>query len=193
MIHLMIDPRTGETVRFMQNDIVSVPTLEKGARLYITKKPIWIATVSQYGMEIKQRLFMVDFTDPATPFVRSMYLTQIARIDEEGTTVEKRKQGKLAFTDMVNTKIHRAGVKNSIIAQLCAGKFLTVADTKTVKVHKYDQTAKAYTNDYNERFAYSWKIEKADNIDDEQATKIIMEAIERQFTKVPPEEQEQTE
>lgn len=37
MIHLMIDPRTGETVRFMQNDIVSVPTLEKGARLYITK------------------------------------------------------------------------------------------------------------------------------------------------------------
>ena len=136
---------------------------------------------------------MVDFTDPAAPFARSMYLTQIARIDEEGTTVEKRKQGKLAFTDMVNTKIHRAGVKNTIIDQLCAGKFLTVADTKTVKVHKYDQTAKAYTNDYDERFAYSWKIEKADNIDDEKATKIIMEAIERQFTKVPPEEQEQTE
>lgn len=35
---------------------------------------------------------MVDYTDPSAPFVRSMYLTQIARIDEEGTTVEKRKQ-----------------------------------------------------------------------------------------------------
>lgn len=40
MIHVMIDPRTGETVRFMQNNIISVPTLEKGAKLYITKKPI---------------------------------------------------------------------------------------------------------------------------------------------------------
>ena len=93
MIHVMIDPRTGETVRFMQNDIVSVPTLEKGARLYITKKPIWIATVSQYGTEIKQRLFMVDFTDPAAPFARSMYLTQIARIDEEG---RKAQTGKIS-------------------------------------------------------------------------------------------------
>ena len=185
----MIDPRTGETVRFMQNSIISVPTLEKGAKLYITKKPIWIATVSQYGTEIKPRLFMVDYTDPSAPFVRSMYLTQIARIDEEGTTVEKRKQGKLAFADMVNTKIHRAGVKDTIIEQLCAGKFLTVADTKTVKVHKYDQTAKAYTEDFEDRFAFSWKIEKADNTDDEQAVKMIMDAIERQFTKVPTEEQ----
>lgn len=185
----MIDPRTGETVRFMQNNIISVPTLEKGAKLYITKKPIWIATVSQYGIEIKPRLFMVDYTDPSAPFVRSMYLTQIARIDEEGTTVEKRKQGKLAFADMVNTKIHRAGVKDTIIEQLCAGKFLTVADTKTVKVHKYDQTAKAYTEDFEDRFAFSWKIEKADNTDDEQAVKMIMDAIERQFTKVPTEEQ----
>lgn len=189
MIHVMIDPRTGETVRFMQNNIISVPTLEKGAKLYITKKPIWIATVSQYGTEIKQRLFMVDYTDPSAPFVRSMYLTQIARIDEEGTTVEKRKQGKLAFADMVNTKIHHAGVKDTIIEQLCAGKFLTVADTKTVKVHKYDQTAKAYTEDFEDRFAFSWKIEKADNTDDEQAVKMIMDAIERQFTKVPTEEQ----
>ena len=185
----MIDPRTGETVRFMQNNIISVPTLEKGAKLYITKKPIWIATVSQYGMEIKPRLFMVDYTDPSAPFVRSMYLTQIARIDEEGTTVEKRKQGKLAFADMVNTKIHRAGVKDTIIEQLCARKFLTVADTKTVKVHKYDQTAKAYTEDFEDRFAFSWKIEKADNTDDKQAVKMIMDAIERQFTKVPTEEQ----
>lgn len=189
MIHVMIDPRTGETVRFMQNNIISVPTLEKGAKLYITKKPIWITTVSQYGTEIKPRLFMVDYTDPSAPFVRSMYLTQIARIDEEGTTVEKRKQGKLAFADMVNTKIHRAGVKDTIIEQLCAGKFLTVADTKTVKVHKYDQTAKAYTEDFEDRFAFSWKIEKADNTDDEQAVKMIMDAIERQFTKVPTEEQ----
>lgn len=189
MIHVMIDPRTGETVRFMQNNIISVPTLEKGAKLYITKKPIWIATVSQYGTEIKPRLFMVDYTDPSAPFVRSMYLTQIARIDEEGTTVEKRKQGKLAFADMVNTKIHRAGVKDTIIEQLCAGKFLTVADTKTVKVHKYDQTAKAYTEDFEDRFAFSWKIEKADNTDDDQAVKMIMDAIERQFTKVPTEEQ----
>ena len=189
MIHVMIDPRTGETVRFMQNNIISVPTLEKGAKLYITKKSIWIATASQYGTEIKPRLFMVDYTDPSAPFVRSMYLTQIARIDEEGTTVEKRKQGKLAFADMVNTKIHRAGVKDTIIEQLCAGKFLTVADTKTVKVHKYDQTAKAYTEDFEDRFAFSWKIEKADNTDDKQAVKMIMDAIERQFTKVPTEEQ----
>lgn len=189
MIHVMIDPRTGETVRFMQNNIISVPTLEKGAKLYITKKPIWIVTVSQYGTEIKPRLFMVDYTDPSAPFVRSMYLTQIARIDEEGTTVEKRKQGKLAFADMVNTKIHRAEVKDTIIEQLCAGKFLTVADTKTVKVHKYDQTAKAYTEDFEDRFAFSWKIEKADNTDDKQAIKMIMDAIERQFTKVPTEEQ----
>lgn len=189
MIHVMIDPQTGETVRFMQNNIISVPTLEKDAKLYITKKPIWIATVSQYGTEIKPRLFMVDYTDPSAPFVRSMYLTQIVRIDEEGTTVEKRKQGKLAFADMVNTKIHRAGVKDTIIEQLCAGKFLTVADTKTVKVHKYDQTAKAYTENFEDRFAFSWKIEKADNTDDEQAVKMIMDAIERQFTKVPTEEQ----
>lgn len=189
MIHVMIDPRTGETVRFMQNNIISVPTLEKGAKLYITKKPIWIVTVSQYGTEIKPRLFMVDYTDPSAPFVRSMYLTQIARIDEEGTTVEKRKQGKLAFADMVNTKIHRAGVKDTIIEQLCAGKFLIVADTKTVKVHKYDQTAKAYTEDFEDRFAFSWKIEKADNTDDKQAVKMIIDAIERQFTKVPTEEQ----
>lgn len=189
MIHVMIDPRTGETVRFMQNNIISVPTLEKGAKLYITKKPIWIVTVSQYGTEIKPRLFMVDYTDPSAPFVRSMYLTQIARIDEEGTTVEKRKQGKLAFADMVNTKIHHAGVKDTIIEQLCAGKFLTVADTKTVKVHKYDQTAKAYAEDFEDRFAFSWKIEKADNTDDKQAIKMIMDAIERQFTKVPTEEQ----
>lgn len=189
MIHVMIDPRTGETVRFMQNNIISVPTLENGAKLYITKEPIWIVTVSQYGTEIKPRLFMVDYTDPSAPFVRSMYLTQIARIDEEGTTVEKRKQGKLAFADMVNTKIHRAGVKDTIIEQLCAGKFLTVADTKTVKVHKYDQTAKAYTEDFEDRFAFSWKIEKADNTDDEQAAKMIMDAIERQFTKVLTEEQ----
>lgn len=189
MIPVMIDPRTGETVRFMQNNIISVPTLEKGAKLYITKKPIWIVTVSQYGTEIKPRLFMVDYTDPSAPFVRSMYLTQIARIDEEGTTVEKRKQGKLAFADRVNTKIHRAEVKDTIIEQLCAGKFLTVADTKTVKVHKYDQTAKAYTEDFEDRFAFSWKIEKADNTDDEQAVKMIMDAIERQFTKVPTEEQ----
>ena len=185
----MIDSRTGETVRFMQNNIISVPTLEKGAKLYITKKPIWIVTVSPYGTEIKPRLFMVDYTDPSAPFVRSMYLTQIARIDEEGTTVEKRKQGKLAFADMVNTKIHRAGVKDTIIEQLCAGKFLTIADTKTVKVHKYDQTAKAYTEDFEDRFAFSWKIEKADNTDDEQAVKMIMDAIERQFPKVPTEEQ----
>lgn len=189
MIHVMIDPRTGETVRFMQNNIISVPTLENGAKLYITKEPIWIVTVSQYGTEIKPRLFMVDYTDPSAPFVRSMYLTQIARIDEEGTTVEKRKQGKLAFADMVNTKIHRAGVKDTIIEQLCAGKFLTVADTKTVKVHKYDQTAKAYTEDFEDRIAFSWKIEKADNTDDEQAAKMIMDAIERQFTKVLTEEQ----
>lgn len=189
MIHVMIDSRTGETVRFMQNNIISVPTLEKGAKLYITKKPIWIVTVSPYGTEIKPRLFMVDYTDPSAPFVRSMYLTQIARIDEEGTTVEKRKQGKLAFADMVNTKIHRAGVKDTIIEQLCAGKFLTIADTKTVKVHKYDQTAKAYTEDFEDRFAFSWKIEKADNTDDEQAVKMIMDAIERQFPKVPTEEQ----
>lgn len=189
MIHVMIDPQTGETVRFMQNNIISVPTLEKGAKLYITKKPIWIVTVSQYGTEIKPRLFMVDYTDPSAPFVRSMYLTQITRIDEEGTTVEKRKQGKLAFADMVNTKIHRARVKDTIIEQLCAGKFLTVADTKTVKVHKYDQTAKAYTEDFEDRFAFSWKIEKADNTDDDQAVKMIMDAIERQFTKVPTEEQ----
>lgn len=43
MIHVMIDPRTGETVRFMQNNIISVPTLEKGAKLYITK--------NQYGLQ----------------------------------------------------------------------------------------------------------------------------------------------
>ena len=185
----MIDPRTGETVRFMQNDIISVPTLDKGAKLYITKKPIWIATVVNHGNEIKQRLFMVDYTDPDAPFARSMYVTQIARIDEGGTTVNNRKQGKLAFTDIVNTKIHKAGVKNTVVDQLCAGKFLTVVDTKAVKVHKYDETAKEYIEDFDERFAYSWEISAAKNIDDKQAETIIMQAIDRQFTKVPTEEQ----
>lgn len=186
---VMIDPRTGETVRFMQNDIISVPTLDKGAKLYITKKPIWIATVVNHGNEIKQRLFMVDYTDPDAPFARSMYVTQIARIDEDGTTVNNRKQGKLAFTDIVNTKIHKAGVKNTVVDQLCAGKFLTVVDTKAVKVHKYDETVKEYTEDFDERFAYSWEISAAKNIDDKQAETVIMQAIDRQFTKVPTEEQ----
>lgn len=187
----MIDSRTGETVRYMQNDIISLPTIEKGARLYVTKTPIWIASMNpKNGVETKQRLFVVDYTDPAAPFVRSMFVAQLARIDEEGTTAERRKQGKLAFTDIVNTKIHKSAIKNKVIEQLCAGKILTVADTKIVKVHKYDQTTQAYLELFEDRTAYSWAINDGKEIDDDLAVKLITETIESLFTQIPTEQEE---
>lgn len=182
MINYYVNNTTGEVVRYMQNDIIIIPSMEKGSKLYFPKNSVWIASLSSRGNEYKQTIFAVDYTDPNDPFVRSLFVSQIARIDESGTTPEQRKRGQLVFSDMVNVRVHKARAKNVEIDKLTGGKILEVVNTKTVKVHKYDSEARKFTEDFEDRTAYQWEIKKAENIDDDAAVEMIKQYIAKNYT-----------
>lgn len=182
MINYYVNNATGEVVRYMQNDIIVIPSMEKGSKLYFPKNSVWIASLSSRGNEYKQTIFAVDYTDPNDPFVRSLFVSQIARIDESGTTPKQRKQGQLVFSDMVNVRVHKARAKNVEIDKLTGGKILEVVNTKIAKVHKYDDKTRQFTEDFEDRTAYQWEIKKAENIDDDAAVEMIKQYIAKNYT-----------
>lgn len=182
MINYYVNNATGEVVRYMQNDIISIPSMEKGSKLYFPKKSVWIASLSNRGNEYKQTIFAVDYTDPNDPFVRSLFVSQIARIDESGTSPEQRKRGQLVFSDGVNMRVHKARAKNVEIDKLTGGKILEVVNTKIAKVHKYDSETRKFTDEFEDRTAYQWEIKKAENIDDNAAAELIKQYIAKNYT-----------
>lgn len=65
---------------------------------------------------------------------------------------------------------------------MTGGKILEVVNTKTVKVHKYDDKTRQFTEDFEDRTAYQWEIKKAENIDDDAVVEMIKQYIAKNYT-----------